>query len=34
VKIQNINLSRTSKEVPYERRKSTKTRHTLQVLLF
>ena len=27
MKIQNINLSRTSKEVPYERRKSTKTRH-------
>ena len=27
MKIQNINLSRTSKDVPYERRKSTKTRH-------
>ncbi len=26
MKIQNINISRTSKEVPYDRRKSTKTR--------
>ena len=27
MKIQNVNLSRISKEVPYERRKSTKTQH-------